>query len=180
MTNMVTNGNGYQPTTNSAIINYMVVAKNAVLPIVKLQTFKIFDPAVVQDFDGYKVDFRIYHDVIIPDNKILGAYVSVSNNDANGLVNILSLNNVAGKTTNGFIVKNYWTTPNGLWGTLVRSQTAFTMGKNTPTSGTVIATPIDSEVVDATNTSAYFALLDGEKNVVALTPEKVPYNKKTS
>ena len=54
------------------------------------------------------------------------------------------------------------------------------MGKKTPTSGTVIATPIDSEVVDATNTSAYFALLDGEDNVVALTPEKVPYNKKTS
>ena len=161
MTNMVTNGNGYQPTTDSAIINYMVVAKNAVLPIVKLQTFKIFDPAVVQDFDGYKVDFRIYHDVIIPDNN-------------------LSLNSVAGKATNSFIVKNYWTTPNGLWGTLVRSQTAFTLGQKTPISGTVIATPIDSEVVDATNTGAYFALLDGEENVVALTPEKVTYNKKTN
>lgn len=180
MTNMVTNGNGYQPTTDSAIINYMVVAKNAVLPIVKLQTFKIFDPAVVQDFDGYKVDFRIYHDVIIPDNKILGAYVSVSQADANDVVNILSLNSVAGKATNSFVVKNYWTTPNGLWGTLVRSQTAFTLGAKTPISGTVIATPIDSEVVDATNTGAYFALLDGEENVVALTPEKVTYNKKTN
>lgn len=180
MTNMITNGNGYQPTENSAIINYMVVARNAVLPIVKLQTFKIFDPAVVQDFDGYKVDFRIYHDVIIPDNKVLGAYVSVSETDANDVVNILSLNSVAGKTTNGFVVKNYWTTPNGLWGTLVRSQTAFTLGANTPTSGTVIATPLDTEVVDATNTSAYFALLDGENNVVALTPEKVTYNKKTN
>lgn len=179
MTEIITNGNGYQPTENSKIINYMVVARNAVLPIVKLNTFKIFDPQVVQDFDGYKANFRIYHDVIIPDNKVIGAYISVSEENSTDYVNTLSLTTVAGPTTNGFIVKNYWSTPTGLWGKLVRSQTAFTLGKHTPVSGTVLETALDTEIVDATNTTAYFALLDSEENVIATTTEAIPLNKKS-
>lgn len=71
--------NGYSWKTGSQKIDFIVVAKSAVAHVTKYDKVKVFGPEVVQDFDGYKVNIRIYHDVFVPDNKRIGIYVHTSN-----------------------------------------------------------------------------------------------------
>lgn len=70
---------GYTWKDGSQKIDFMVVAKSAVAHVTKYDKVKVFSPEVVQDFDGYKVNIRIYHDVFVPDNKRIGIYVHTSN-----------------------------------------------------------------------------------------------------
>lgn len=56
-------------------INFMIVHPTAVMPIVKHNAPRIFGPDVNQSADAYLFDYRIYHDIIIPDNKTDGIYV---------------------------------------------------------------------------------------------------------
>lgn len=66
---------GYGWDTGSKNINFIVVAKEAVSHVTKYDKVKVFQPGVVQDFDGYKVNVRIYHDVFVPINKRPAIYV---------------------------------------------------------------------------------------------------------
>lgn len=75
MTNVALYNGGYKPGTGSAAIDFMVVAKDAVYHIVKYNKIKVFGPEVVQDYDGYKINARVYHDVFVPDNKRVAIYV---------------------------------------------------------------------------------------------------------
>lgn len=70
---------GYTWKSGSQKIDFIVVAKSAVAHVTKYDKVKVFGPEVVQDFDGYKVNIRIYHDVFVPDNKRIGIYVHTSN-----------------------------------------------------------------------------------------------------
>ena len=71
--------NGYTWKTGSQKIDFIVVAKSAVAHVTKYDKVKVFGPEVVQDFDGYKVNIRIYHDVFVPDNKRIAIYTHTSN-----------------------------------------------------------------------------------------------------
>lgn len=70
---------GYSWGAGSQKIDFIVVAKGAVAHVTKYDKVKVFGPEVVQDYDGYKVNVRIYHDVFVPDNKRIGIYVHTSN-----------------------------------------------------------------------------------------------------
>lgn len=67
-------GGGF--ATDGDTINFMIVHQDAVLPIVKLDGLRVFSPAEYQEARAYKFDYRIYHDIIVPDNKTAGIYVS--------------------------------------------------------------------------------------------------------
>lgn len=73
---------GYSWQSGSQKIDFIVVAKSAVAHVTKYDKVKVFGPEVVQDFDGYKVNIRVYHDVFVPDNKRVGIYVHTSSEDA--------------------------------------------------------------------------------------------------
>ena len=77
-TGIVLGKNGYTWNSGSQKIDFIVVAKSAVAHVTKYDKVKVFGPEVVQDFDGYKVNIRIYHDVFVPDNKRIGIYVHTS------------------------------------------------------------------------------------------------------
>lgn len=114
-TNVVTNQNGYQAGTGSKVINFMVVSKKAIIPVVKLEKSKIYGPEVVQDFDGYKLNFRLYHDAIIPKNKIVGAYTSISSSVAgSSKSNVLDCVAKAGATSGKTVIEEVFTTPAGI------------------------------------------------------------------
>ena len=70
--------NGYGWEADSKKINFIVCAKSAVYHVVKYDKVKVYQPNVVQDFDGYKVNVRIYHDLFVPVNKRPAVYVSVT------------------------------------------------------------------------------------------------------
>lgn len=60
-------------------INFIMIPKTgAATAITKTDKIRIFDPATNQKADAYKIDVRIYHDVIIPKNGGKAIYVSKS------------------------------------------------------------------------------------------------------
>lgn len=167
-TNVVVGSNGYYAGATSYVINYMVCSKRAVVPVVKLNKSKIWTPDAVQDFDGYKVNFRLYHDVIIPKNKIIGVYASVSATAATSASNLLSVD--AKSNASGYQVDAYYTTPAGMFGTLVHSDTAFTVGTAyTITPGSIEAIDVGETFTAIDTTTEYFALLDSKGTAIAVS-----------
>lgn len=60
---------------NSYKINFLLVHPSAVLKVMKHRITNVFAPEVVQDFDGWKFNFRLYGDTFVLDNKVKGIYL---------------------------------------------------------------------------------------------------------
>ena len=162
-TNVKTGSNGYTATANSRIINFLVVSKQAVIPVVKLEKPRVFTPEQVQDFDGYKLNYRLYHDVFIPKNKIFGIYASVSQGNATEKVNLLNVD--IEKVDDEFVVNATYTKPQGLNGKLVHSTTAFVVG-NEYAGAEEIEIGLPFADLGATE---YFAFLDKDNKAIAVS-----------
>jgi hypothetical protein len=66
---------GYTKTaTTGRDINFLLLHPSAVLQATKLAALKIFTPDENQDADAYKVQYRLYHDAFVYDNKVKGIY----------------------------------------------------------------------------------------------------------
>jgi len=55
-------------------INFMMIHPTAVLQTKKHDKLKMFDPDTNQDKDGWKVQYRLYHDAWVYENKVDGVY----------------------------------------------------------------------------------------------------------
>lgn len=66
---------GYKKATAGNDINFMIVADNACLPVVKHQVSNIITPENNPDADAYILKYRLYHDIFVPDNKTKGIYL---------------------------------------------------------------------------------------------------------
>ena len=66
---------GFAPTVGGYYINFMIVHPSAVKKAVKHNMPKIFTPDVNQSSDQYLLDWRLYYDVFVLDNKTKGIYV---------------------------------------------------------------------------------------------------------
>lgn len=62
-------------TNAGSAINFMIVHKDAVLPVVKHNPIRIFSPEQNQGADGWVFNFRLYHDCFVAPNKANGIYV---------------------------------------------------------------------------------------------------------
>lgn len=69
------NAGGFSKTAvTGRDINFLLLHPSAVLQAQKLAQLKIFDPDTNQDMDAYKVQYRLYHDAFVYDNKVKGLY----------------------------------------------------------------------------------------------------------
>lgn len=68
---------GAKPTEDAKAINFLVVAKPAVISIVKENAVFLFAPGQHTDGDGYLYQNRLYHDLFIKKHKRDGIFVSV-------------------------------------------------------------------------------------------------------
>lgn len=172
MTEISLTDNGFAPSAGAKAINYMICSKRCVVPVVKLYKTKIFGPEVNQDFDGYKVNVRLYHDCFIPKNKVIGSYVSVSTTEAKAVGNVL---NVALKKTSAadtYHLVAHYTQPAGKLGRVIWGTTAFTLGATANGSqlANVVADGADFKV--GTNaTKEFFALVDDSNTIIATSAE---------
>lgn len=67
---------GYIGTVSTGYkINFMVVHPSAICKVVKHVAPRIFPPAVNQSADAWQVDYRIYHDTFVYENKAKGVYL---------------------------------------------------------------------------------------------------------
>jgi hypothetical protein len=75
--------NGYGVVINSSNtsvvdsmnIQFIICDPKAVIAVKKHAKLKIFDPDANQDKDQWKIQYRIYHDCFVPENKAKGIYV---------------------------------------------------------------------------------------------------------
>lgn len=68
---------GYVKGTSAKDVNFVVMPRTTPIAITKQDKMKIFTPDQNQDADAWKMNYRRYHDLWIPDNKINGVYVSI-------------------------------------------------------------------------------------------------------
>lgn len=65
---------GYEQAADGQEINFMIVTPAAVIQLTKHAKMRVFDPDTNQQADAYKIDYRIYHDAWVLDNKVKGIY----------------------------------------------------------------------------------------------------------
>lgn len=110
----LTFGAGYWgPSADSKKIDFLVCAKSAIYHVVKYNKIRVFGPEVVQDYDGYKVNARVYHDVFIPDNKKVAVYAHVASGNT-GVATKVLVDAVAGEESGETIIKGATTLPGGI------------------------------------------------------------------
>ncbi len=67
---------GFVPASGAVAINWIVCAKRAPIGVSKTDTVRIFDPLTYQKANAWHIDYRKYHDLWIPDNKLNGVFVN--------------------------------------------------------------------------------------------------------
>ena len=65
---------GYAKAEGAKDINFMVVDRASVIQLIKHGKIRVFDPDTNQSADAYKVDYRVYHDAWVLNNKKNGIY----------------------------------------------------------------------------------------------------------
>lgn len=68
---------GFKAATGAKDINWIISTRNAPMAISKTDTPRIFDPMANQQAHAWKIDYRKYHDLWIPTNKLAGVFVNV-------------------------------------------------------------------------------------------------------
>lgn len=68
--------NGFTVGALAMGMNWIIADDNALVAINKHDKMKVFTPDQNQATDGYLIQYRRYHDLFIPDNKIPGLHVS--------------------------------------------------------------------------------------------------------
>lgn len=66
---------GFTPAAGGYKINFLIVHPSAVAQVVKHNPVKIFNPAVNQEQDAWKLQTRLYHGAWVLDNKVKGIYL---------------------------------------------------------------------------------------------------------
>ena len=67
---------GFKPDTGAKSINWIIMARSAPIAISKTDKIRIFDPDSNQAADAWKLDYRKFHDIWIPSNKLAGVWVN--------------------------------------------------------------------------------------------------------
>lgn len=70
------NAGGFAKAEGAKDINWIISAKNVPVAVSKQDKMRIFDPNVFQGADAWSIDYRRYHELWIPDNKVAGVQIS--------------------------------------------------------------------------------------------------------
>lgn len=77
-----TNG-GVVPAGGAVNVNWLITAYNSCVAVGYPRVEKVIDPDTNQQGDCWLIAFRIYHGLIMPDNKLDGVWVNVAANSPN-------------------------------------------------------------------------------------------------
>lgn len=152
---------GYGWEAGSAAINFLAVAKSAVVHIKKFEQLKIVSGDMNlagNGFDGYTIYARMYYDVFVLDNKKYGIYASISSTAETAEVPMVKLEiETNGAATNPVITKITTTPPNML---------CF-VASGTNSSGT-LTSPVLAKVGDKITTKGTkFYAITSDKKIIS-------------
>ena len=175
-TDVAVTDNGFLPGSASKAINYMMCSRKCIVPIRKIEYQKMYDETMsgIAGFYGTMMNYLLYHGVVIPRNKLVGTFVSVSSNVAGSAKSGLLSIDARERASRYWVVKAYFTAPSGLRGTLVysASDSGFTLGEDVTVDESTIKSLALGQEVDTGSTavadvSVYFALVDYRGKCIA-------------
>ena len=67
---------GYVKASDGLDINFLIIDPSALIQITKHAILRVFDPNTNQSADAWKIDYRVYHDAWVLDNRNKGIYCS--------------------------------------------------------------------------------------------------------
>ena len=65
---------GYKKADGAVDVNFMIIDRSAVVQLMKHGKIRVFDPDTNQSADAYKIDYRVYHDAWVLENKKKGIF----------------------------------------------------------------------------------------------------------
>lgn len=68
---------GFVKDAKGLDINFLLVAKEAPIAVSKTDNMRIFDPNTNQKARAWAMDYRKFHDIWVPDNKLTGLFVNI-------------------------------------------------------------------------------------------------------
>ena len=68
---------GFKADTGAKAINWIIISRRAPIAISKTDKVRIFAPDVNQKADAWKLDYRKFHDLWIPTNKLAGVWANL-------------------------------------------------------------------------------------------------------
>ena len=68
---------GFKADTGAKAINWIIISRRAPIAISKTDKVRIFAPDVNQKADAWKLDYRKFHDIWIPTNKLAGVWANI-------------------------------------------------------------------------------------------------------
>lgn len=151
-TNIDLSGIGYKYGAGSKAIDFMVVATDAVIHVVKYNKIKILSGDYVlagQNFDGYSIYARIYHDVFVPDNKRFALYTHVSETTAPAA-------KLEVRTTPDYVVTSITSYPGEKLAKFVTSDAVETIGS--AATGTLTKVTIGTKLAKG---AVVYSIIDG-------------------
>ena len=89
---------GFSAAATAMNLNWIIIARNVPVGIVKTDKLRVFQPDVNQDADAWKIDLRKYHTLIVPDNKVNSMYVSYAETAAPALTATVAKGTASGTT----------------------------------------------------------------------------------
>ena len=160
-TDIVLYNGGYTWGAESKEINFLMVAKSAVMHVVKYEKVKVISGEAnlaARGFDGYTIFARIYHDVFVPDNKRVAIYLSIAEgNAAAPKLEATIIKDADGKV--GAIVTN----PGNVLALVVKSSTTETVDQ--PAAGSLTLVNVGDDI----SGEDYYAIDAGKKVLVKAT-----------
>lgn len=68
---------GFESDPTAKTVNWLITAQDAPIAVSKTDTPRIFDPQTNQDAHAWRIDYRKYHDLWIPEDKVSGIFANV-------------------------------------------------------------------------------------------------------
>lgn len=157
---------GYTWGAGSSGINFLMVAKSAIMHVVKYEKVKVISGEAnlaARGFDGYTIFARIYHDVFVPDNKRVAIYlnkVAESADEKPALV--LDIMTKVRKSDNKSVISSIATIP---------GNALVFVGTSTETKavGGTLSDFTLANIGDVVTAGATYYAVDSNKNVLATT-----------
>ena len=69
-------GGGFKPAEGAKAINWIITPRNVPIAVSKTDVTRIFDPMTNQLAHAWKIDYRKYHELWIPEKKFSALWVS--------------------------------------------------------------------------------------------------------
>jgi hypothetical protein len=87
---------GFTAAATAMNINWIISADRGLIAVNKQDKMRVFSPDVNQEMDAWKIQYRRYHDLFIPNNKVAALWVSYTAIEAPALTLTVAAGTAAG------------------------------------------------------------------------------------